>query len=514
MTASRPASGAFRTLPPEWLVLFVAGLIALVTACHAPIAAPLTDAFQEGEYLATYLQFAPALPLPLLIHGGMDYLPAQAVFALVGPDHLVTGVRLANALLGFVASLLFIACLRAIPATRCGRLVATVLGCALLLLVNGRIMGIVELQQGAPAIRDLGLLAELWLLLRAERASDGAARVLSALAGLVAGLALFWAYNRGIVGVLALGAWMAGAQARGWRPGAIAMPLLGLCSGVAICLAADPAMFAQHLANIAYWQQNQAIWAKRPDFLPEQIYAAEFVIGSLALFAGSALTLANVWRKGLNANGIANLLMLGAVAVLLAYGTLSRLDSFHIQFALPFELLLAFRLALSWCPAKWPAPTRAQGWIAAALAIWLIAVVQPVQLALGFADNLAMLSRGLPADRALADPPLAAAAGALRAGGGSCTYAFDNGGAIYHLANLPPCSATMVPVYAAAEREARVIAELSARRPPLVIAASDAWYAAIDGKPLAQRTPALQRWLNANYVPHSRAGGIELWRVK
>lgn len=501
-------------LPPEWLVLLVAGLIALVTACHAPLAAPLVDAFQEGEYLSTYLQFGHGLPPPLLIHGTIDYLPARAALALAGPDHLIAAVRLPNALLGFVASLLFLACLRAMPATRAGRLVATAMGCALLLLVNGRIGGVVELQQGAPAIRDLGLLAELWLLLRAERASDRAAGLLAALAGLVTGLALFWAYNRGIVGVVALGAWMVGAQARGWRPKAVVMPLQGLCIGIAIALAADPAMFAQHLRNIAYWQQNQAIWAKWPDFLPDIIYAAEFGIGVLALFAAFTASLVKGWRKHLNANGFSSLLMLGAVAALLAFGTLNRLDSFHIRFALPFELLLAFRLALLWFPAPWPTPTRTHAWIAAAVAIWLVVVVNPAQLASDFASNVAMVTHGLPADRALADPPLTAAAEVLRTGGGSCTYAFDNGGAIYHFAGLPPCSATPVPVYAAGGRQGEVIAELAHHRPPLVIATSAAWYAQIDGKPLAQRTPALHRWIFANYLPYRRVGGIEIWRAR
>ena len=511
MTAVRHGT---RPQPPEWLVLLVAGLIALVTACHAPLAAPLVDAFQEGEYLSTYLQFGHGLPPPLLIHGTIDYLPARAALALAGPDHLIAGVRLANALLGGVASLLFLACVRAMPATRAGRLPATALGCALLLLVNGRIGGVVDLQQGAPAIRDLGLLAELWLLLRAERVSDRAAGLLSALAGLVAGLALFWAYNRGIVGVVALGAWIVGAQARGWHRNAVVMPLQGLCIGIAIALAADPAMFAQHFRNIAYWQQNQAIWAKWPDFRPEIFYAAQFGIGVLVLFAAFAVALVKGWRKALNASGFASQLTLGAVGALLAFGTLNRLDSFHIRFALPFELLLAFRLALLWFPAPWPTPTRTHGWIAAALAIWLVVVVNPAQLASGFASNLALVTHGLPADRALADPSLTAAAEVLRTGGGSCTYAFDNGGAIYHLANLPPCSATMIPVYAAAGREAQVIAELARRRPPLVIASSAAWYTAIDGKPLALRTPALYRWFSSNYLPYRKIDGIEISRAR
>lgn len=503
-----------RRLPPEWLVLVIAALVAVVTSLHAPLAAPLTDAFQEGEYLSTYLQFAPGLAPPLLIHGTIDYWPARAALALVGPDHLLVAVRLANALLGAAASLLLLAALRAIPVSRMGKLFATALGCAFLLLVNGRIVGVVELQQGAPAIRDLALLAEIYLLLRAERASPRAAGLLVALAGFVAGLGLFWAYNRGIVGIVALGAWMIGAQARGWHPKAIAMPLQGLCIGLAISLAAEPQMAAQHLTNILYWQQNQAIWAKRPDYLPEIVTALAFAAATLALFAAAATGLLRVWRKGLNANGIASLLMLGAVTLLLVYGTLNRLDSAHIRFAYPYQLLLALRLTMLWPPPRIPALGGPRRVLVAGLAIWLLVFVNPVQLASGVAANAALLARKLPTDRALATPQLAATADALHTGKGACTYAFDNGGAIYHLAGLPPCSATLVPVYAAPERQFQIIAELAARRPPLVIGGSDAWYAAIDGKELAQRTPALHRGLTEAYEPDRRIGGTEIWRLR
>ncbi len=273
----------------------------------------------------------------------------------------------------------------------------------------------------------------------------------------------------------------------------------------------EPAVFARHLSNIAYWQAHQAIWAKAPDTLPDLVFAAVFAVGTLALFAWAAV---RCWRSGRAVGELATLTALGAAALLVAYSGLNRLDSFHIRFALPFMALLTVRLTLLSRPEQLPHLRRKHWMLAAVTALWLIAYARPVPLLTGFAANVATLAHGLPADRALAGPALSGAAAALRAGGGACTYAFDNGAALYHLSGLPPCARAMVPVYLAGAEEAHAIAELTARRPPLVIGGSNAWYAAIDAKPLAQRTPALARWLTDNYVPQQAIGGIALWRRK
>ena len=492
-------------------VLPVAVLIALVTALHAAWAGPLSDGFQEGEYLSAFLQIARGQAAPLLIHGQMDYLPARLALAFAGQDHLIAAVRLTNALFGFAASLAFLAGLRALAGRTDERLAATLLGAALLLVLNGPAASAIDLQQGAPAIRDLALLAELYLLIRASSAAQRNATILAALAGLVAGAALFWSYNRGVVGVIALGGWAAAGQLRGPRLALLAAPLAGLGAGLALLWLAEPAVFARHLANIVYWQAHQAIWAKAPDTLPDVVLAAVFAVGTLALFAWTAV---RFWRGGHAARELATLAALGAAALLIAYAGLNRLDSFHIRFAVPFMTLLAVRLAVLSRPERLPVLSRNQWMLAAVTGLWLLAYVRPVPLLAGFVGNVAALAHGPSADRALAGPALSGAADALRAGGGMCTYTFDNSAALYHLSGLPPCARAMVPVYLAGAEEARTIAELSARRPPLVIGGSDAWYAAIDGKPLAQRTPALARWLTENYVPAKSIGGIELWRRK
>lgn len=500
--------------------------LAILTSFHAPLAEQLADPFHEGEYLSTRLLFGPGTAPPLLIHGYMDYAPARMAQWLFGPDRVVAGTRLLNMALGTLAAFAFFGCLLQLPRNRSERLGAVLFGSAVLVGINARMGSVVALHQGSPAVRDVLLLAEVWCLLVAARGERNAG-LFAGVAGLIAGLGLFWAYNRGIAGVLALPAYgLATAYAgRGWRQtGWLAA---GFAVGAVVCFAAEPVMWPRHMANILYWQRHGAIWHK--PFGPFEIAQnLPFFLLGVAVLATGCHALWRCRHDPARAVRVVRLAVLLVVAGLAYQSSFNRADAVHLNFAVPALTLLAFAIwgALAPEPQQGDrrdgrrAMLRANAPFAAILAGLLLIGTVPgrsgfLVLALdGTRDNILALLHGLPRDTAITEPRLLAVARALRQGGGRCTYVFDNSGALYHLSGLPACSSVMLPVYAADEAEAWVIAQLADARPPLVVGRSDLWSDAIDRRGLADRTPALHQWLLANYHRERTIEGIELWRVR
>ena len=515
---SAPARDPLRQRAVLWLVVVAVSILA---CCHVFVGTPLIDAFHEGEYISARLLFAGGHKAPLLIHGYMDYVPAMLAERLFGGDHVIAGTRLLSLALGAIAAIALFGCLLQMARGRAERLGALLIGTALLWICNLRLAGMVALLQGSPAVRDMALLFELWCLLAASAAPRRRSDLLAAGAGLIAGLGFFWAYNRGVLGLAGLAGYGLATQwvERRWRHvGAMAG---GAIAGMLLAFAAEPATWPQHIANIFYWQQHGSIWHLRLNKFEWAHYLPFFAASALILLLG----LHTIWRGRASADRavhLPRLAMLLIVAALAYQSAFNRPDEPHLYFVVPWLALLGFAI---WT-ARTPAPAE-RGWrevvrgeramlvVAAAL---LLLDMSPGDRSswpalLGLYDNMGALAHGLPGDRAIAAPRLQRVAAELRRGGGRCTYAFDNSGMLYHLAALPPCTAIMIPVYAAGPKEAQLIAELTAARPPLVIGRSTEWNDHIDDQPLDRRTPRLGRWLVANYRLECNFDGIEIWRA-
>ena len=88
---------------PRWACLIHAVLLAVLliaTTFQAPIHAPAPDAFHEGEYSMYGVDrgHIPSGRPPVLTHGGIDLIPAQAAAMVCRPDHEIVCVRLANSI--------------------------------------------------------------------------------------------------------------------------------------------------------------------------------------------------------------------------------------------------------------------------------------------------------------------------------------------------------------------------------------------------------------------------------
>ena len=505
------------------LAIYAAGaVVSIITAFHAPFGEPLTDLFHEGEYLAPRLALtAPGADLPLLIHGYLNYLPSQFAEALCGPDAVVACTRAANANLTALASFAFFGCGLALARSRTDVVRVMLSVTAILVLINGRLTDTVSLQQGSPAVRDLTLLAELWCFLSIPGRSHRGADLLASLAGLIAGLGVFWAYNRGVVGVLTIGVWSVASIVCGRRLTQCLAPVAGLLLGLLAGALLDPEMWLQHARNMAYWVMNSGIW--RFSLSPQTIaFNSPFYV---VVGAGALLGLYGAYQIALRIERRGELpvtLALTAIVFLVIQQAANRGDGAHRMFIVPWLFLLAVQMfnIVRAPPESQPSWFRVAGRHApvalAALGLFLIDFYASVSVTrpmiVNAANNLQAMAIRMPTDAALTPKSTAQVVRVLKAGALPCTYTFNNAGAFYHLTHIRPCSSVMYPVYASPRAEQTVIADLERARPAIVVGLSSDWFSAIDKKSMKQRTPKLAAWLEGNYPVVERIGGTEIRR--
>jgi hypothetical protein len=366
------------------------------------------------------------------------------------------------------------------------------------------------LQQGAPALRDLCMIAIAGLLALAATGSSRRHDALLTAAAFVAGATLFWTYNRGTAAVALVGVYAVAGSVAGRSPRAVLLAASGGLAGLAAVFALSPNMFAAHISSILYWRSHDGIWhLPRVEFKPLLIGLAccAAMVGAGVVALGG---LRNSWLARADARLPALALALALSGMLVFYGSLNRLDEIHAYMSVPYALLAMIGAAAAWEPG----PGRVEPALALRLAVPALAFGAAVVLAQGWISRAGLAGyaqaviAGLRSDRQLADPNYVKVADIIRASGSRCTVALDNQSLINHLAGLRPCTRFLVPVYAQGDAEPRMLAELQEAPPAMLVLRSTSWSYAIDGIDQATRTPKLMAWARANYVPVADVGGI------
>ena len=494
-------------------VLLIA--FAVFSALSVPLATPLLDPFHEGEYLSPRLYFlGNSSGLPLLIHGVLNYAPAQWAAALCGSDHVVICTRAANMWLAAAASAIWALSAAGLMRSRQTAWLAGLTAGLLLLLFNGTRIDPVGLHQGAPSVRDLLLLCELAALLAVLKCGRPyLLGVLFAAAGIAAAIGRHWAYSRGSVGVVMLIGGLVLAWYAGRSPRMILVAPIAFLATLAGMYLHDPAMFGQHVANIRYWGQHREIWA-RPFPVRDMVFGVVYA-GVIAVGVLRAAQLHLAARR----SEAATLMLLTIPIATIFYQSINRSDLSHQMWVMPFAYLLVVTFVAT---LAWPLQLSMR-WYRAALAvvgamILLVLAVHGLRrpdsiIAHGPGSNLALVTRPLPGDEALEGNSARLVGAMLRSTGQHCTYAMNNGGAYYDAAGLPPCTSAMYPVYAAeGPEEARIIADLERTRPLLIIGHDGSWSDVIDDKSIADRTPRLSAWLDRHYPVSGHIDKVEIRR--
>ncbi|NMG65953.1 hypothetical protein GPA19_13460 [Azoarcus indigens] len=480
-----------------------------------------SDPFHQGEHFA----FAQSLGNStqavdaLSIHGALDFIPSLIGAQLWGSDHHFIPSYAIYALLGTLAALL----LFLVPgaAGDAARRRASLFALA---LIGGLAVG----------YRDFFLLISLgafYGLLTAEL-RPGWRTALQLLFGLSTAFGLYWSFDRGIAAVVSLGT---ATLYLAWTDRRFVLPLLSFAAGLVIlaCLhdVFSPRAFIE---NVMVLVQTSAQWRYNPSEKTATLTAFALFINLLALglFWGSHL-------KGRTLRlHAAEAIALTLLAILfLKIGT-NRVDLQHIHSALWVPGILAMRMNHRSIPLH--TPLLCVSFLGFVFAVQIgvefrsyclpliaglilyqfdaqrTAIRRLIKLTFLFALLLVLFSawkrnsdlesyawlqslRAPQSNWQSAEPAMQWVASELLRNKVGCVFDLSNNGIINGLTRLPACSRFIYPVYASAAYEDELIQSLANARPAALVYSSTFWSYRIDGRPMNERFPALDRFILQNY---------------
>lgn len=505
-------------------MIFMIMVIALRTLKGEPT---LEDPFHHGEYFAAAMSFfhsEKAVGLPLTIHGALDVLPAYAARFFWSEQRYFLPAYGVYKLLDFLAGVLF----------------WQVLAYYLREKPFGKWMALVGALIAQPMIgfKDVFLLGALFVFQRFDITSTSNARsaFLKVLFGSLVGMGLFWSYDKGIAGVLSLGAATLVLLARDKSHGiSIASFVLTL---VLAAGASNVFSLRQYVENIRFLMDTSAQWSYglnqetiklisyavylnavavviywRGLFLQREVKARlheALALTGLAIFMvkiGSnradmphiALTM---WvpillvARSFLVDGVSNRSVRLSVFVLLICSGILSIQA-HNSLALVVSIFVA--VCAFWRVAS-PASSAMPRWgVALAIAGWVLMIGYGVSNQKKDRYDWILQAISPAPNEQVVAPALRWVSQQLIDSKGHCLFDMTNSGVLNGLTGLPSCTRFTYPVYATASYEKEMIKAVAASAPPMVVYSSTHWSYSIDGKTMPMRFPALDDFLLEKY---------------
>lgn len=496
-----------------YLFLFI--LAPIFFALSARIKTPLADAFHEGEYLIAVLSmhdyYSGTAAFPVLVHGAMDYIPALIAGIVGGPDHLIVWTRLLNFVIVGICWVVFMDLGRTVLRSHPQRIL--ILGAFVALfffMTNAADIDPVIRQQSFLGTRDLFLILSLWSAIRAA-ACDRQLVIAGcyALSGTFAALCLYWSYDRGLMAGIWVLSLSAGFIYQGKYKGAATLLLSYAAAVLLISRTGAMGSVGENLHNIGYWIKSSGdVWYISPknkvQGAPGALCLLTFAV--LVLFFSARWLLKN--RAGRNAPLALGLMLIQAVFLTKLYSLPSFPTSHY--FIWPSIILLLMTVP----EQPWARTLNMQladfwraghGWRAASGGnkVLLAAVAA---LALSFFGNHVVFS-AMNVRAAIINPADVDMIDAARytqddlpTQNVSCIFLWTNEGALSVLSKKRACTDYPYPVYISRTQEATVLAELKKNPPGLIVYDSPFWSTKIFGRDMKERLPAIDQFINDNYV--------------
>jgi hypothetical protein len=495
-------------------------ILLILSAFNYNIVSPVTDGFHEGEYLGTLwtmrMYFAGSVPFPLLVHGPMDFIPALWAGTIAGDGSIIALTRTINTLFAGLTWVLFFDAILVSLRQNEHRYAAGAV-CFLLFLGMTAIIpaDVVERQQAFLAIRDIFLVASLWCLVRGFSAGSAIGRYGFVIAsGAAAAASLFWAYDRFLAAIaFGGGVVLVLLVKRAWKP-ILALLSGGLATLLILPLIAPVGTLADNASNLLYWVRHSGeVW--RMSYLARvpAIPTAAAMMVLLLVFAKAWYDEKRQERDDLTLAFVAGLLALQAF-FLLKYLNLPRSPN-NYYFVWPFILIVS-TLTIRWrasrpidnglrsgCSALAEiGPLKQKGLILATSCLLVIVCSNMIWASI---SNLRALLR-LPTDAELLPAAVVNASRDPALARNGCVLLWSNEGIFATALRRPFCTDYMYPVYASHADEDKLVRQIAARPPALVIMDSKFWSMHIYDRSMHERLPAAERVLTGRYVLLPRGG--------
>ena len=243
--------------PPFLLFL----LFSIFVVSQVDVGRSVTDTFHEGEYvglvwhMAAY--YAGNASFPLLIHGGMDFIPSLLAKIAYGDDRVIVGTRVINSLIVIVTWSFFLdLCWR--MASKSKEYTAWIaIPIIFILLASRQWESAVDLHHAFIGPRDLFLILTLWALVSYEQCHNKNVRLSHVVLITTASIfGIYWSYDRGIMALLSYAAFAFSMLHRKLKFDAA----LSIVTAIVILAILEYSKLAGSiidvLSNILYWMRN------------------------------------------------------------------------------------------------------------------------------------------------------------------------------------------------------------------------------------------------------------------
>ena len=491
---------------------------------------PITDPFHFGEFFASATHYSVSERLdfhPLQIHGLNDIIPALLAESIWGEDHHFLPTLAFYKLLNFMSYGLLISAFL---------LIGTKSAAQLLMLISILLVG-----DTMVSYRDTVLLLSINSFLIIQKYEDNHKWIypLQILFGVVVAFSLFWSFDRGVAGIIALG--IATLVAANRNKKHIVSVIVFLLSIVAFSNVGELFSPTKYIENLIHNISQSSQWSygftfKTASLILFAVYANAFSIAQLVLSFkliksnSQALELAIMFiilsvfllKIGTNRADMSHIVMTLWVPLLLLNSIfqhiqiLPRVSSVvTIQFIIA---TLAFFYVL-FNPHFGDVPVVA-AIVAATLLIYLLFTVKLVNYNLisvtfillavfpilyDSAKILKQVSKGNhiwitklkspPPNIELSTDGLVWASSRILRDKNPCLFDLSNNGIINSLAKLPSCTKFTYPVYATQEHENELIEQLKNSRVNSVVYSTTFWSYRIDDRSMATRLPELDKYV-------------------
>lgn len=502
-----------------WYLLFFSlslYMVSLVDVNHV-----LRDSFHEGEYLGVLWHIESYYhgnsTFPLVIHGGMDFIPALLAKFLYGPDQLVVGTRVINAVIVALTWSFFLALFRKIILAGMASSWWLVLPITFLWLVAIRLDDAVSLHQAFLNPRDIFLVALAYFVLSFECAEDKGGQLTNlVLAAISCSISLFWSYDRGVV---ALGFFLMFLIGLFFRRRLLdaALTLFTFTIFIIITdLSHLMGTLSEVLSNVIYWSKHSTDW-RLPYTIIRVGYAAPItllVLFSIYVFlpvlkqsSSSIQKIKWYWLA---------LLVLQLLSLSLA---LKRPDSAHISWSIWPALLFFFYSAVQLLGDKciikirWVKPLNLPVCVFFYAAAMLVCIVFyffiPSNNTLSFIKNLLRPDQNM---KVVSEDKVAVATNFLESNP-HCFFGWTNDGEMAMLVGKPYCTKITYATYASRDSDNDLLIDLRMSNPNAILLGPGNYPTNIVSNSMQTRLPKVSQFIMDNY-PNEQVIGVYVIRKK
>lgn len=503
--------------------IFFYMVFSAIIVTQIDIAYPLSDGFHEGEYVGAVWHmlayYRGDADFPLLIHGAMDYLPSLLAKIIFGDDRIIAGTRIINSFIIIITwGLFFDICRKVAKKTMAGLLFMSLPPLAILLASKN--WGIaLSLHHAFVGPRDFLLMLSIWAFSHHLTASSEYNKKIHTVLLVTASvLAIFWSYDRGVMAILVLGVFTALAAFKKQRSDCILIPLISL---VLLSTLQATKIFGgalENLSSIIYWINNgKEAWANYVLF-PISLQPMMLPL----CFASLLPLLLLAWRtSNINERNklIPLIIALILIEVLMIKTVFNRPGLPRTSWALwPLIIIFVYGASRIGQPRK-KLPTEHIHSSKLIELRYIVLSAPLLLLSVTFSNyffaipNFASFSafkqniKSPPLDNELVSDDFRRVSLTLKNIAPSCFFSWTNEGVFSLLAKLPNCSKFYYLAYATSQHQSDIIDSLKNKSPSAILFDSPHWAIRIDNRPMKERFPEVNSYIESNYPYSTKIGG-------